>query len=99
MSCKRRHRPEDNIQRAIVAHLTARAAPELWCHVPNGSFRPVEARESRRGSNMPAARPAMTAEAVAKALGGRKAGGGWTASCPAHDDQTPSLSIRDADDG
>ena len=41
----------------------------------------------------------MTAEAIAKALGGRKAGGGWTASCPAHDDQTPSLSIRDADDG
>jgi putative DNA primase/helicase len=48
---------------------------------------------------MPGARPAMTAEAIAKALGGRKAGGGWTASCPAHDDQTPSLSIRDADDG
>jgi putative DNA primase/helicase len=41
----------------------------------------------------------MTAETIAKALGGRKAGGGWTASCPAHDDQNPSLSIRDADDG
>jgi hypothetical protein len=40
----------------------------------------------------------MTAEAIAKALGGRKAGGGWTARCPAHDDRTPSLSIRDADD-
>ena len=39
----------------------------------------------------------MTAEAIAKALGGRKAGGGWTARCPAHDDRTPSLSIRDAD--
>jgi hypothetical protein len=37
MRCKRRHRPEDDIQRAIVAHLTARAAPELWWrHVPNG---------------------------------------------------------------
>ena len=43
MRCKRRHRPEDDIQPAIVAHLTARAAPELWWrHVPNGSFRPVE---------------------------------------------------------
>ena len=43
MSCKRSHRPEDAIQRAIVAHLTARAAPELWWrHVPNGDFRPVE---------------------------------------------------------
>jgi DNA primase len=41
----------------------------------------------------------MTAETIAKALGGRKAGGGWMASCPAHDDQTPSLSIRDADNG
>lgn len=35
----------------------------------------------------------MTAEAIAKALGGRKAGGSWTARCPAHDDRTPSLSI------
>jgi hypothetical protein len=40
----------------------------------------------------------MTAEAIAKALGGRKAGSGWTARCPAHDDRTPSLSIRDTDD-
>jgi putative DNA primase/helicase len=40
----------------------------------------------------------MTAEAIAKALGGRKAGGSWTARCPAHDDHTPSLSIRDSDD-
>ena len=41
----------------------------------------------------------MTAETIAKALGGRKAGGGWTARCPAHDDRTPSLSICEADDG
>jgi putative DNA primase/helicase len=41
----------------------------------------------------------MNAETIAKALGGRKAGGGWAARCPAHDDRTPSLSIRDADDG
>ena len=38
----------------------------------------------------------MTAETIAKALGGRKAGGGWMARCPAHDDRKPSLSIRDA---
>ena len=39
MSCKRSHRPEDAIQRAIVAHLTARAAPELWWrHAPNGGL-------------------------------------------------------------
>ena len=39
----------------------------------------------------------MSAETIAKGLGGRKAGRGWTARCPAHDDRTPSLSIRDAD--
>jgi hypothetical protein len=39
----------------------------------------------------------MTAEIIAKALGGRKTGGGWTARCPAHDDREPSLSIRSAD--
>jgi putative DNA primase/helicase len=41
----------------------------------------------------------MTAETIAKALGGRKAGSGWTARCPGHDDRTPSLSIRDSGDG
>lgn len=40
-----------------------------------------------------------TAEAIAKALGGRKAGSGWMARCPTHDDREPSLSIRDADNG
>jgi putative DNA primase/helicase len=39
------------------------------------------------------------AETIAAALGGRKAGGGWMARCPAHDDRTPSLSIHDAGDG
>jgi hypothetical protein len=41
----------------------------------------------------------MKAETIAKALGGRKAGGGWMARCPTHDDREPSLSIRDANDG
>ena len=39
----------------------------------------------------------MTAETIARALGGRKVGQGWTARCPAHDDREPSLSIRDTD--
>lgn len=39
----------------------------------------------------------MTAETIARALGGRKVGHGWMARCPAHDDREPSLSIRDAD--
>jgi putative DNA primase/helicase len=41
----------------------------------------------------------MNGEVIAQSLGGRKAGCGWTAPCPAHDDRTPSLSIRDAEDG
>ncbi len=41
----------------------------------------------------------MSAEAIAKALGGRKAGGAWMARCPAHDDREPSLAITDTRDG
>lgn len=37
----------------------------------------------------------MNAETIAYALGGRKAGSGWTARCPAHEDRMPSLSIRE----
>jgi hypothetical protein len=41
----------------------------------------------------------MTAETIARALGGHRAGAGWTARCPAHDDRTPSLSLTDTKDG
>jgi putative DNA primase/helicase len=41
----------------------------------------------------------MRAESIAIALGGRKAGRGWSACCPVHDDSTPSLSLRDSGDG
>ncbi len=41
----------------------------------------------------------MTAETIAKGLGGRKTGSGWMARCLVHDDSDPSLSIQDADDG
>jgi putative DNA primase/helicase len=37
----------------------------------------------------------MRAGSIAIALGGRKAGRGWSARCPAHDDRNPSLSLRD----
>lgn len=37
---------------------------------------------------------------VARALGGeQKAGGGWTAQCPCHEDKNPSLSISNGKDG
>lgn len=29
----------------------------------------------------------------------RKSGPGWTARCPAHEDRSPSLSVREGDDG
>ena len=41
----------------------------------------------------------MTAELLARALGGQRTGGTWMARCPVHDDRKPSLSIRDSDDG
>jgi DNA primase len=41
----------------------------------------------------------MSAEAIATALGGRKAGAAWMACCPAHQDRDPSLAITDSRDG
>jgi DNA primase len=41
----------------------------------------------------------MTAETIAKALGGHRAGGTWMACCPVHDDRSPSLSISAGKDG
>ena len=40
----------------------------------------------------------MTAEDIAKVLGGRRAGASWLARCPAHNDREPGLSIRQAED-
>ena len=41
----------------------------------------------------------MNADEIAKALNGQRAGSGWSARCPVHDDRTPSLSIKTGDDG
>ena len=41
----------------------------------------------------------MNADAIAKALGGRRAGASWMARCPAHDDSSPSLAIRAGSNG
>ena len=41
----------------------------------------------------------MTAETIAKALGGHRAGATWMARCPAHEDREPSLSISAGKDG
>lgn len=39
------------------------------------------------------------AERIAKALGAKRSGDGWSAKCPAHDDSNPSLSISDSEKG
>ena len=41
----------------------------------------------------------LSAADIAGALGGRKHGSYWTARCPAHDDNSPSLSISQGDNG
>jgi putative DNA primase/helicase len=41
----------------------------------------------------------MTAETIAKALSGYRAGTTWMARCPVHDDRAPSLSISSGKDG
>lgn len=41
----------------------------------------------------------MTAETIAKALGGHRTGATWMARCPVHDDRSPSLSISSGKDG
>ena len=56
-------------------------------------------RSGRSQIGLTAATLVVTAETIVKALGGRRAGGGWMARCPAHDDREPSLSLRVADDG
>ena len=40
----------------------------------------------------------MSAEMIARALGGHRAGGTWMTRCPAHIDREPSLAIRDGND-
>lgn len=37
----------------------------------------------------------MTMSSIASALSAHRSGSGWMASCPAHDDNTPSLSLRE----
>lgn len=37
----------------------------------------------------------MTAELIARALGGRRSGAGYIARCPSHDDSSPSLSLAE----
>ncbi len=39
----------------------------------------------------------MTADSIAYALEGRRSGSSWMAKCPAHNDNNPSLSIREKD--
>jgi putative DNA primase/helicase len=41
----------------------------------------------------------MTAENIARALGGHRAGATWMARCPVHEDRIPSLSISASKDG
>jgi DNA primase len=39
----------------------------------------------------------MNADSLARALAARRSGSSWIATCPAHEDRNPSLSIREVD--
>jgi putative DNA primase/helicase len=39
----------------------------------------------------------VSAEDIARALGGRRSGAGWVCKCPSHDDHDPSLRINERD--
>jgi hypothetical protein len=41
----------------------------------------------------------VTFEQAIELFGARRNGGSWMARCPAHEDSSPSLSIREGDDG
>ena len=41
----------------------------------------------------------MSAETIARALGGQRLGSTWMAPCPSHEDRRPSLSICEAENG
>jgi hypothetical protein len=41
----------------------------------------------------------LTLEQIAERLHARPSRGGWLARCPAHQDHSPSLSIREGNDG
>lgn len=41
----------------------------------------------------------MTAQELAQRLDAKRNGDGWKAKCPAHDDSTPSLSLKEGNDG
>lgn len=41
----------------------------------------------------------MAAEQIAERLHARRSGSGWIAECPAHEDRSPSLSIREGNGG
>ena len=81
--------------------------PSMSVSAPNASdgtiFAPPKTDPGRNGTSTavtPSAtvRPLERVLALLKDVTGPK-GGQWTARCPAHEDHTPSLSIREGDDG
>src|SRR5262245_22947372 len=69
----------------------------------SGSNQKIPASRLATGARTMMARfrplPNGSAAQLAHVLKGRRAGFGWMARCPAHNDRTPSLSISEGDDG
>jgi hypothetical protein len=75
--------------------MNSRCSAALSAAVPNATIKTTATSVRVVGVS---SRPADAAS-IAAALGGRKSGGSWMAPCPAHNDSTPSLSLRNLVDG
>ncbi|MGL3710496.1 VapE domain-containing protein [Leptospirillum ferriphilum] len=86
--------------RLVVKQLVLRTLPPKQ-NLPNppgvvaGVLRKLKPFRPR----MQASKTMVSVEALVGALGGKRAGSGWIARCPAHDDRNPSLSLSDGDNG
>jgi hypothetical protein len=92
-----RHDAGRSAQPPLADRLGERLRPE--CLRPVLPEADLGQTNGRARKDLARARGSMNAETIARALGGTKTAGGWKAKCPAHRDDTPSLSISDGKNG
>lgn len=85
---------------AILGSITQLTEVEMPVHKPLQGFEfTVKTTHGRHLPDPMLRGHVMGAEAIARALGGYRAGSSYLAKCPAHNDRNPSLSITNNDNG